>query len=265
MNEKKHKSNCAFLMTISTKKEDKMRFNIYQIDMDLDNANQKFRSFNNQKIDPAIYKKVFSGCINELNTLEDVYTKFNIDIPRSHYGHSLSVSDIIEVLDSSTVKNGFYHCDSVGFKQLSDFNKSLCIEFGDTYRVIAVEPNKPAYETEIKNDLTSLQTMVGGGLIENMYNQDGTIFVVNDEGKINGMQANRRVENDIIAGPFFVIRDDGENYASLNDNDIDKYMKMFEYPDTDITQEEIDSLIKCDVFSFDNADDFWNFLEGMSQ
>lgn len=242
-----------------------MRFNIYQIDMDLDSKDQKFNSFDNQKINPAIYKKVFSGCINELNTLEDVYIKFNIDIPRSHYGHSLSVSDIVEVIDSDCVKSGFYYCDSVGFKKLSDFDASLCPKDYDTYRVVAVEPNKPPYETEIKRDLSSLQTMVGGGFIENMYNQDGTIFVVNDEGKINGMQANRRVENDIIAGPFFVIRDDGEDYSSLNDDDIDKYMKIFEIPNNDITQDEIDSLVKCDILTFDNADDFWNFLEGMSQ
>ena len=242
-----------------------MRFNIYQIDMDLDSKDQKFNPFDNQKIDPAIYKKVFSGCINELNTLEDVYTKFNIDIPRSHYGHSLSVSDIVEVIDSDCVKSGFYYCDSVGFKKLLDFDASLCPRDYDTYRVVAVEPNQPPYETEIKRDLSSLQTMVGGGFIENMYNQDGTIFVVNDEGKINGMQANRRVENDIIAGPFFVIRDDGEDYSSLNNNDIDKYIKIFEVPNNDITQDEIDSLVKCDVIAFDNADDFWNFLEGMSQ
>lgn len=233
--------------------------------MDLDSKNQKFNAFNNQKINPAIYKKVFSGCINELDTLEEVYTKFNIDIPRSHYGHSLSVSDIVEVIDSDCVSSGFYYCDSVGFKKLSDFDNSLCPKDYDTYRVVAVEPNKLPYETEIKNDLSSLQTMVGGGFIENMYNQDGTIFVVNEEGKINGMQANRRLENDIIAGPFFIIRDDGEDYSSLNDNDIDKYMKMFENPDADITQEEIDRLVRCDIFSFDDADDFWNFLEGMSQ
>ncbi len=233
--------------------------------MNLDNKNQKFNSFENQEIDPKIYKKVFSGCINELNNLEDVYTKFNIDIPRSHYGHSLSVSDIIEVLDSNTVENGFYFCDSVGFKKLPDFDSSLCPKDYDTYRVVAVEPNKPPYETEIKNNLSSLQTMVGGGLIENMYNPDGIIFVVNEEGKLNGMQANRRVENDIIAGPFFIIRDDGEDYSSLNDNDINKYIKMFETLDNDITQDEVDSLVKCDVLAFDNADDFWNFLEGMSQ
>jgi len=78
--------------------------------MNLDKTNQKFKSYDNSKINPEIYEKVFSGCINELYTLEDVYTKFNTDIPRSHYGHSLSVSDIVEVIDSDVTKSGFYFC-----------------------------------------------------------------------------------------------------------------------------------------------------------
>lgn len=56
-----------------------------------------------------------------------------------------------------------------------------------------------------------------------------------------------------------------KDYSSLNDDDIDKYMKVFEVPNNDITQDEIDSLVKCDILTFDDADDFWNFLEGMSQ
>ena len=145
--------------------------------MNLDKTNQKFKSYNDSEIKPETYEKVFSGCINELNTLEDVYTKFNTDIPRSHYGHSLSVSDIVEVIDGDVTKSGFYFCDSIGFKRVSDFDSSLCQKDNDTYHIVAVEPNKPPYETEIKKDLKSLQMMVDG-FIENMYNQDGTIFVI---------------------------------------------------------------------------------------
>lgn len=55
-----------------------------------------------------------------------MYTKFNIDIPKSHYGHSLSVSDIVEVIDGNCVDSGFYFCDSAGYKRLSNFDSSLC-------------------------------------------------------------------------------------------------------------------------------------------
>ena len=89
-------------------------------------------------------------------------------------------------------------------------------------------------------------------------------FVINEEGKINGMQGNRRLENDIIAGPFFIIRDDGEDYSSLTNEDINKYMEQFKNPDTDISQEEIDNLVRYSVIGFDNTDEFYDFLEGMN-
>lgn len=243
-----------------------MRFNIYQINSALDTQKNKFRSFDESNINPSIYEKVFSGSINEINSLEDVFTKFNTDIPRSHYGHSLSVSDIIEVTESDSLNNGFYFCDSFGFKRLDDFDVSLCKDYDSTYRIVAVEPHQVPYDTIIKDDLKSLQKMVGGGLIENMYNSDGTIIVINEEGKINGMEGNRRFGSDIIAGPFFVIKDnmDGD-FCSLNDFETEKYMKFFEKPDNDITQNEIDDLVNYNIVSFNSADEFINFIDGLNQ
>ena len=37
-------------------------------------------------------------------------------------------------------------------RQVSDFDSSLCQKDNDTYHIVAVEPNKPPYETEIKKD-----------------------------------------------------------------------------------------------------------------
>lgn len=53
-------------------------------------------------------------------------------------------------------------------------------------------------------------------------------FVCNEEGKLNGMELNRRVGNDIIAGPFFIVGDseDGE-FVSLSDEQIEKYTQEF--------------------------------------
>ena len=51
-----------------------------------------------------------------------------------------------------------------------------------TYRVVYVEPGKPACEKEIGSDLKSLQEAVGGGLIECVYpHRDNTLIVCNDE------------------------------------------------------------------------------------
>ena len=61
--------------------------------------------------------------------------------------------------------------------------------------------------------------------------------VCNEESKINGMRPNRSVKNedgvmiDFIFGPAFICDCRGENLASLSDEQIDRYGKMFRYPE----------------------------------
>ncbi len=94
-------------------------------------------------------------------------------------------------------------------------------------RVLKIEPGKMPYEKEMVNDLEEIQAEVGG-LFECVYLDDGCIAVVNEEGKLNGMELNRRIGNDIIAGPFFICGDsaDGE-FVSLTDAECEKYMGEF--------------------------------------
>lgn len=94
-------------------------------------------------------------------------------------------------------------------------------------RVLKIEPGKMPYEKEMVNDLEGIQAEVDG-LFECVYLEDGCIAVVNEEGKLNGMELNRRIGNDIIAGPFFICGDseDGE-FVSLTDAECEKYMGEF--------------------------------------
>ena len=94
-------------------------------------------------------------------------------------------------------------------------------------RVLKIEPGKMPYVKEMVNDLEGIQAEVGG-LFECVYLKDGCIAVVNEEGKLNGMELNRRIGNDIIAGPFFICGDsaDGE-FVSLTDAECEKYMGEF--------------------------------------
>ena len=73
------------------------------------------------------------------------------------------------------------------------------------YRVVYVEPGKPAVEKKIGTKLEDLQETVGG-LIECIYaHNDGTLIVGNDEAKLLGMEGNRRLDSgSIIAGPLTV-------------------------------------------------------------
>lgn len=61
--------------------------------------------------------------------------------------------------------------------------------------------------------------------------------ICNEESKINGMRPNRSVKNDdgvmvdFIFGPAFICDCRGENLDSLSDEQIDRYGKMFRYPE----------------------------------
>ncbi|MSU03476.1 DUF3846 domain-containing protein [Tissierella pigra] len=94
-------------------------------------------------------------------------------------------------------------------------------------RILKIEPQRLPYEKEISNDLEGIQKEVQG-LFECIYLDDNCILVCNEEGKLNGMELNRRVGNDIIAGPFFIVGDsqDGE-FISLTDEQIEEYTDEF--------------------------------------
>lgn len=94
-------------------------------------------------------------------------------------------------------------------------------------RILKIEPQKLPYEKIIDNNLEGIQGEVEG-LFECVYLDDNCILVCNEEGKLNGMELNRRVGNDIIAGPFFIVGDsmDGE-FISLTDEQVEQYTNEF--------------------------------------
>ena len=67
---------------------------------------------------------------------------------------------------------------------------------------------------------------------------DSTILICNEEGKVKGMDCNRRVGDDVIAGPFFIVGEDGEDFRSLTDEEAQRYMERFAQP-MQIEQEEV--------------------------
>lgn len=120
----------------------------------------------------------------------------------------------------------------------------------ETYRVVFVEPGKPAVEKEIGTKLEDLQAAVGG-LIECIYSHnDGSIIVANDEAKLIGMEGNRRLGNgSIIAGPFFVIGDAGEEFRSLTDAEVSRYLQQYAEPQQ-IPEREVQADIGFTFYCF---------------
>lgn len=115
-------------------------------------------------------------------------------------------------------------------------------------RVVMVEPGKPAYETEIDNTLEAEQKAVGG-YIEVVPFGDGKLLICNEEGKLSGMQGNRRLGKDIIAGPFFIVGEDGDEFRSLTDEETKENLKRFAEPE-DISQEEVENAMSAGIMFF---------------
>ncbi len=93
-------------------------------------------------------------------------------------------------------------------------------------RVLIVEPNKEPRQMKIEHTLENLQNTVDG-IIEYVQLDYHTDIICNEEGKILGMELNRRVENDIIAGTFIIA---GQHYGetiSLSRKQINQYKKIF--------------------------------------
>ncbi|CDA89556.1 putative uncharacterized protein [Firmicutes bacterium CAG:238] len=105
--------------------------------------------------------------------------------------------------------------------------------------VVFVEPHKKPVVRKLRNEYEDISHAVGG-LIEHIYQEDGTILVANEESKLLGMDGNRRLNDgkSILAGPFFVVGDDGEDYRSLTEEEIKRYMERFDEIE-EITPEEV--------------------------
>ena len=225
-----------------------MRVKIYQIDPDRDKNQVKFLGFEHLQsiqgstdIDASLYKNVFYGDV-EANDLEDVYVLFNTERIPTHQGHSLSVSDIIQVVESEDERLGgkCFFCDSVGFKTV-DFDTSKCQEM-DGLKCIYITPNHTPVEFNLKiNEYEVLKDAVGG-LIEITHPFDDDVCIVgNDEAKLIGMQGNRHVGNSKYAGPILIVGDNGgEDFVGLTDEQAQRYIETFAQPE-DISREETQS------------------------
>lgn len=218
-----------------------MDIKIYQINLSRDDDRVAFLGLSqlgkfqgSLEVNSGIYDKVFEGAV-EADTLEGVYQMFNCDCPEDFRGHSLSVSDVVEVVGSEDA--GFYFCDSIGFQRV-EFDPDQAQEL-DTgmLRVVLVEPGKVARVAEIDGSLEGMQKTVGG-YIQAVYPFEETVCLVcNEEGKLQGLPLNRALRDednsvyDIVAGTFFVCDCSTENFKSLNEEQLKRYTEKYKRPE----------------------------------
>ena len=88
-------------------------------------------------------------------------------------------------------------------------------------QILIVEPHMKPYAVTIENELSRFQQLVGG-YIEAVSLHDDLVLICNEEGKMLGLEPNRAVRGDIIAGTFIIaaVTPDGE-FASLAEREIE--------------------------------------------
>lgn len=112
------------------------------------------------------YEVVYVGELpqkgDQMDVLEGLYVKFNIDRPEDFRGHSLSVSDIVALQVGGVVSS--HYVDSIGFAELPDFisrenylkNAEMALEddFGMLDGIInngdRQEPERPSILEQLK-------------------------------------------------------------------------------------------------------------------
>ena len=87
-----------------------------------------------------------------------------------------------------------------------------------------------------------------GGYIEIVPLGDACL-VCNDEGKLNGMEGNRRLSGDIIAGPFFIAGDSGVgDLCSLTMEQQERFSQRFAQPET-FRPGEVEDTIRIEIYT----------------
>ena len=110
--------------TAQTAGQDKNTFSIYQIKGGDETRDFRFEPYDRLQaagnvVDRANYELVYSAPLAPETSLEDIYTRFNIDHPKDFKGHSLSVSDVVVLHQDG--QDAAHFVDSVGFREVPEF------------------------------------------------------------------------------------------------------------------------------------------------
>ena len=141
---------------------------------------------------------------------------------------------------------GFHHESEDGkYLIMANGSRAFAIPSGDApahtapekLTVLVVEPMKEPYVKEIAPGLHALQAEVGGDIAASYPFDDPVGLVLNDEGKLIGLDLNRSLRDehgeiyDIVAGTFLVVGLGEESFTSLPPELAQKYMEHFKQPE----------------------------------
>ena len=103
---------------------DKDTFSIYQLKRGDETRDFRFEPYDRlaatgHTADRANYDLIYTAELTPGTSLEDIYTRFNIDHPKDFKGHSLSVSDVVVLHQNG--QDTAHYVDSSGYRQVPEF------------------------------------------------------------------------------------------------------------------------------------------------
>ena len=105
-----------------------------------------------------------------------------------------------------------------------------------TIRVVYVESDQYARVMDLGTELAEMQEAVGGDIEGIFPFPEQTCLVCNEMGKWQ-CKPNRTLKDSIgkpylvICGSFFICDASGTHFGSLSDEQVQRYLKMFEFPE----------------------------------
>lgn len=116
--------------------------------------------------------------------------------------------------------------------------KERNFSMNEMMKVLYIQVRKRPQVIRIRHMLSEMQRLVGGTISSFTPFDDGSVMIVNDNGKNEGLEFNRTVRDkkgkviDIIAGDFFICYapPDNSELSSLPDELIQKYTEVFKTP-----------------------------------
>ena len=103
--------------------------------------------------------------------------------------------------------------------------------------VLMVEPGKAPYETQIGDDLRSMQAAVDGYIQAVYPYKEPVALICNEDGKLNRLPLNRALRDsdgdiyDIIAGNFFIAGLGQNDFTDLPHELAEQFAEQFRQPE----------------------------------
>ena len=169
----------------SEKEPDKDTFTIYQLKDGDGMRDYHFEPYDRLQaaglsVEAANYNLIYTAELTPGTSLEDIFTRFNIDHPADFKGHSLSVSDIVVLHQNG--ENTAHYVDSFGYKEVPEFIQEQTPRLTPDSRMTGEQIRTPRGSFSV-TDMTAEQMKEAGYGLHHT-SEDGKFLIMG-----NGTQA----------------------------------------------------------------------------